>query len=416
MKPFKSIGRQIIGAYLLFTAACCLLFITIGAFVIEGIEVRLVDDRLKEVAAWAAPRYVGGLPVEMPSGLSFHHGEGIPTSLRALPEGVQEAIVDGIELHVFGGHTSAGPFVVIDHASDYENVEKAVYSLILTSFIGFLGFSLLLGRYMARRFVSPITSLSLAVAEKQPHLPLLQENNELGALARAFDAYAKEMKHYLDRERFFTGDVSHELRTPLTIIRGAVEILSLETIKHPAMQAPVERINRAIEDASQSVNVLLMLARAPNLIESSEISVGALAQAQVEQYQFLVRDKPVKLTFAGGDFRLKVPAKLLESALGNLIRNACLYTDRGTVAVEITGYKIQVHDTGAGLPDAVMAMLLDEQTGSYVGSEGTGLGLALVKRICEYIGSTLRVVSKSDQGSVIEIDCSTAQSTALTKS
>lgn len=182
------------------------------------------------------------------------------------------------------------------------------------------------------------------------------------------------------------------------------------------MRAPVERINRAIEDASQSVNVLLMLARAPNLIESSEISVGALAQAQVEQYQFLVRDKPVKLTFAGGDFRFKVPPKLLESALGNLIRNACLYTDRGTVAVEITGYKIQVHDTGAGLPDAVMAMLLEEQTGSYVGSEGTGLGLALVKRICEYIGATLRVVSKSDQGSVIEIDCSTAQSTGLTKS
>jgi signal transduction histidine kinase len=263
---------------------------------------------------------------------------------------------------------------------------------------------------MARRFVSPITSLSRAVAEKQPNLPLLNENNELGALARAFDTYAKEMTHYLDRERFFTGDVSHELRTPLTIIRGAVEILSYETVKHPAMKAPVERINRAIEDATQSVNVLLMLARAPNLIESSEISAGALAAAQVEQYQFLVKSNPVTLSFAGGDFRLHVPAKLLESALGNLIRNACLYTQRGSVTVKILGYRIQVHDTGVGLPDAVMAMLLEEHTGSYVGSEGTGLGLALVKRICEYIGATLRVVSKSDQGSIIEIDCTPAQS------
>jgi signal transduction histidine kinase len=411
MKPFKSIGRQIISAYLIFTAACCLLFIIIGTVVIEGIEVKLVDDRLKEVAAWAAPRHAGGLPVEMPTGLSFHSGEGIPTSLRSLPEGVQEAVVDGVGLHVLGGHTAAGPFVVIDHASDYDNVEAAVYSLILTSFAGFLALSLLLGSFMARRFVSPITDLSKAVGERKEELPLLQTNNELGVLARAFDTYAKDMRHYLDRERFFTGDVSHELRTPLTIIRGAVEILSAETVKHPTMRPPMERINRALQDATESVNVLLMLARAPNLIESSEISVGALAEAQVEQYQFLVRDKPVQLSFEGGDFQIQVPSKLLEAALGNLVRNACLYTARGTVAVRIVENKIQVHDTGAGLPDAVMAMLLDDHTRGYAGSEGTGLGLALVKRICEYIGATLRVVQKSDLGSIIEIDCSKAHKT-----
>lgn len=411
MKPFKSIGRQIISAYLIFTVACCLLFIIIGTIVIEGIEVRLVDDRLKEVAAWAAPRHAGGLPVEMPSGLSFHHGEGIPTSLRSLPEGVQEATVDGVGLHVLGGHTPAGPYVVIDHESDYDNVEAAVYSLILASFVGFLGLSLLLGRYMARRFVSPLTDLSASVAVGRPELPLLQVNNEFGALARAFDTYAKDMQHYLDRERFFTGDVSHELRTPLTIIRGAVEILSVETDKHPSMRAPIDRINRALQDATDSVNVLLMLARAPNLIESSEISVSALAQAQVQQYQFMVEKKPVELDFIGGDFQFRVPSKLLEAALGNLIRNACLYTERGTVTVEISGQTIQVRDTGAGLPKAVVAMLLDEHTSTYVGSEGTGLGLALVKRICEYIGATLRFVSNPDQGSILEIDCSLVHKT-----
>ncbi len=406
MKPFKSIGRQIINAYLIFTVACCLLFVIIGTIVIEGIEVRLVDDRLKEVAAWAAPRHAGGLPVEMPSGLSFHHGEGIPTSLRSLPEGVQEATVDGVGLHVFGGHTPAGPFVVIDHESDYDNVEAAVYSLILASFVGFLGLSLLLGRYMARRFVSPLTALSESVAVGRPELPFLQVNNEFGALARAFDTYARDMQHYLDRERFFTGDVSHELRTPLTIIRGAVEILSVELGQRSSMRAPIDRINRALQDATDSVNVLLMLARAPNLIESSEISVSALAQAQVEQYQFMVENKPVELRFEGGDFQLRVPSKLLEAALGNLIRNACIYIERGTVTVTITGHTIQVADTGAGLPEAVLAMLLDEHTRTYAGSEGTGLGLALVKRICEYIGATLRFVSTPGQGTIIEIDCS----------
>lgn len=405
MKPFESLGREIIRAYLLFTAACCLLFIIVGTVVVEGIEVRLVDDRLKEVAAWAAPRYAGGLPVEMPTGLSFHHGAEIPLSLRTLREGVQEVNVDGIGLHVLGGHTSAGPFVVVDHESDYDKVEAAVYSMIGVSFLGFLGLSLLLGSFMARRFLSPITDLAVAVAERRQDLPLLDTNNELGALARAFDGYANEMQHYLDRERFFTGDVSHELRTPLTIIRGAVEILSVESSEHSAMRAPIDRINRALHDATDSVNVLLMLARSPHLIESADISTGALARAQVEQYQFLVAQKPVELRFTGGDFPLTVPTKLLEAALGNLIRNACLYTERGSVLVHVVEHKIRVQDTGTGLPQAVLAMFEDKPAKLHVGSEGAGLGLALVKRICEYIGATVCVVTTSPAGTIIDIDC-----------
>ena len=404
MKPFKSLGRQIITAYILFTVACCLLFIAIGAFVVEGIEVRLVDDRLKEVAAWAAPRYAGGLPVEMPTGLSFHHGESIPASLRAIEEGVQEVNVDGVGLHVLGGHTAAGAFVVIDHESDYNQVEAAVYSLIGMSFIGFLGLSLLLGRFMARRFVSPIVDLAVAVTERRHQLPLLDTNNEVGVLARAFDGYAKEMKHYLDRERFFTGDVSHELRTPLTIIGGAVEIIALATATEPHLKGPVERINRALSDATGSVTVLLMLARSPHLIESEEISAGELAHRCVAQHQYLVAQKKVECRFDGGDFQVRLPPKLLDAALGNLIRNACTYTDHGAVIVSIVERKIRVQDTGAGLPPAVLAMLRGDQTSLHAGSAGTGLGLALVMRICEHIGATLRVVAASDHGTVIEID------------
>lgn len=406
MMRFRSLGRQIVFAYVLFTAACCLLFVTIGAVVVEGIELHLVDERLEEVAAWAAPRHAGGLPVEMPSGLSFHYGEGIPRALRNLRPGVQEVEVDGIGLHVLGGRTAAGPYVVIDHESEYDKVEAAVYSLIAFSLAGFMGFSLLLGRFMAQRFVSPISALSQAVARRERELPLLATNNELGVLARSFDAYAREMQSFLDRERYFTGDVSHEFRTPLTIIQGAAEILARECAGNPALSGPVERIERAVQDASGSVEVLLMLARSPQLIESHEISAGELARRQVDQYQFLLRQKKLVLSFEGGDFRIRVPEKLLEAALGNLIRNACLYTGSGAVRVRIVGHCIEVEDTGGGLPAPVLAMLRGERGERAAGSEGTGLGLVLVKRICEHIGATVRVVASSDSGSLIALDCS----------
>ncbi len=106
---FESIGRRIVKAYLLFALGFAIFFMPVSIVVLEGIEVHLVDERLEEVAAWASPRHAGSLPVEMPAGLSFHHGEDIPPALRNLPAGVTEVDADGIGLHVFSSRDGAGP-------------------------------------------------------------------------------------------------------------------------------------------------------------------------------------------------------------------------------------------------------------------------------------------------------------------
>ncbi len=66
------------------------------------------------------------------------------------------------------------------------------------------------------------------------------------------------------------------------------------------------------------------------------------------------------------------------------------------------------------MPTAVLAMLTHDRTQRFTGSGGTGLGLALVKRICEYIGATLRVVTTSEAGSIVEIDCASVLHKKLT--
>lgn len=409
MKPFNSLRRRIVTAYLLFTLGISVFFALAAAIIVEGIELRLVDERLKDVAAWASPRHMGKLPVEMPTGLSFYQGPAIPHSLRTLPAGVQEINVDGIGLHVLSGQNAAGPFVVVDHESDYEQVEVAVYSLLGLGFMGFIGMSLLLGRFMARRFVIPIIALSEAVARRQSELPLQNNNDELGVLARAFTQYASEMQHFLDRERFFTGDVSHELRTPLTIISGAAEILMLESAGKPALFALAERIYRATQEASESVAVLLLLARSPDLIESTEISISELAKEEVARYQYLVSNTAVALVFGGGgDFSIRAPRKLLSAAVGNLILNACQYTAQGMINVRIQHGTLIVEDSGRGLPDAVRTMLGGKNGATFPGSAGSGLGLALVKRICEYLGADLAVSDRASGGTVFQLHFSNA--------
>jgi len=400
MKIPNTIGKRIFKAYLLFAVGCCLCFAIAAAVIVEGIEERLVTDRLTEIAAWASPRHLGHIPVEMPTGLTFHHGQSIPLSLRDLPDGVHDITVDGVGLHVFSGQDSAGRYVVVDHESDYESVELAVYSMLALGLFGFIAMSAILGKYMAKRFVTPIVELSSAVAERRSHLPLLENQDELGFLARAFAGHTKELKQFLDRERFFTGDVSHEMRTPLTVISGAAEVILAGDEIPPHSRAAAERIYRASQDATASVNVLLMLARSPDKIEADDFSLAQMLTEEVARFQSLVAHKTVELRFGGGDdLMLFLPRRLVAAAVGNLIRNACQYTEHGTVDVSIKGNSVVVSDSGRGLPAAVLEMLASEEMGSRLqGSEGTGLGLALVKRIAKQIGAKLQVTSNASGG------------------
>lgn len=400
MTRSDSIGRRIVKAYLLFAACFSVFFMAASVVIVEGIEVRMVDRRLEQVAAWASPRHAAGLPVEVPAGISFHHGDAIPPALRNLPAGVNEVEADGIGLHVLSARDSDGPFVVVDHESDYESVERLVYSMLLLSFLGFLAMSVGLGRYVARRFVGPIVDLSHAVVERKDHWPQLEANDELGILARAFAAHTNELKVFLERERAFTGDISHELRTALTVISGAAELLELEPSARPGARAAIERISRAAREAAASVDTLLQLARAPESIEYELFPIASLVQEELRQYQSLVAGKPVRLAYAGGsDFVVRAQPRLVAAIIGNLIRNACLYTDRGEVSVLLAGRSVLVRDSGRGLPDAVLDMLAGDDTGRPLrGSEGTGLGLALVKRICRHLGATLEVTSAPQGG------------------
>lgn len=395
MKRFDSLRTRVVKAYLLFSLGCTIIFAVATAIVVEGLEIKLVDQRLREVANWAAPRLAGGMPVEMPAGISFLHGDAIPSSLRNVGEGIHELEVDGVNLHVYASRTGDRPFVVVDHDSDYEAVELAVYSLVAAVFLGFAAMSWFLGRFLARRIVTPITDLSAAVSARRAQLPLLESQDELGTLARAFAGHTAELQAFLDRERFFTGDVSHELRTPLTVIAGAAEILQAGTRDQPALQAAAERIERAAHDASHSVSMLLLLARAPEAIPTEPLAVAQVISAEVARYQALVAHKPVQLVDGRGpDFIVQAPRALLAAALSNLIRNACLYTEQGSVTVSCAGRSIYVRDTGPGLPAATLAMLAgDAPAVRLPGSAGTGLGLMLVRRICQYLGARISAAS-----------------------
>jgi len=405
MKARDSLRRRIAVVYLIFTLGSSVFFAITGAVAVEGIEDRLVDARLREVAIWASPRQAAGLPISMPAGVTYYHDTDIPASVRNLPDGVNDVDVDGVGLHVLSGHDETGPFAVVDHESDYEKVELVVYSLFAMAFAGSLVFSLFVGSYIGRRFVNPILALAEALPHTDQVLPLQEREDELGVLARALAAHTAELRRFLDRERFISGDVSHELRTPLTIISGAAEILMQQRSDDPLVARSADRIYRAASEAAQCVNVLLMLARAPDRLPRPATDIGAIAQAEVARNQPLLGTRPVDLMFGGGaPFTINAPPELCAAAIGNLVRNACQYTERGSVVVSLAGRSVLVEDTGPGLPSAVLDVLHGAGPAHPEGpSSGTGLGLGLVRRICEYLGASLSVRARDGGGTVFEI-------------
>lgn len=407
MKWSDSLQRRFLVAYMFFALGSCLLLGIIAVIAVEGIEQRLVDDRLMKIASWASPRHAAKLPVEMPDDITFYHGASIPHSMRGLPAGVHEKTIDGIGLHILSGEDEEGEYVVVDYASDYDEIELVVYSMAGAGFLIFLAMSLILGRYVARRFVTPLDTLATAVSDKnaQSELPFLASKDEMGVLARAFAARTRELKQFLERERFFTGDVSHELRTPLTVIIGAAEILMSQTAQNSPLHAHSERIVRAATEAADCITVLLLLARTPDLIDSPETSIFEAVRAELERSRHFLNEKPVILECEiNAEFPVFARRELLGAALGNLIRNACQYTDKGSVVVRLNPFAITVEDTGPGLPEAIRARLLYPSSSSIqVGSAGSGLGLSLVKRITEHLGATLEVTDRINGGTAISI-------------
>lgn len=404
---FNSLKRRIVVAYLLFAVASCSFFAVVAAFAVEAIEDRILDEHLRSVAQWASPRHAANLPVDMPADVSFYHGDAIPQEFRHLPAGVQKVTVNNVGVHLLVGFDEAGHYVVVDNASDYLQIEKVVRTTISIGFIGFLLISLLFGGYIARGIVQPIVELAEAVRKRKgkAELPLQENHDEIGILARAFAERTMELEQFLVRERFFTGDVSHELRTPLTVISGAAELLEAQTEGQPALAAPVKRIKRAAKDATECVTVLLLLARRPEASKAPKTNVEGVIQYEIERSLPLVANKPVVLEYEGGaDFNVIARNELLAAAVGNLIRNACQYTDQGMVKVRGTGSSVIVEDTGPGLPEPIRARLRNEPLPTkIVGSAGSGLGLALVMRICEYLDAHLSIEDRPEGGSVFEI-------------
>jgi signal transduction histidine kinase/DNA-binding response OmpR family regulator len=241
-------------------------------------------------------------------------------------------------------------------------------------------------------------------------------------LFRELEAKSRELEVASRHKSEFLANMSHELRTPLNAIIGYSEMLQEEAQDQHAdsFVLDLQKIHAAGKHLLELINAVLDLSKIEAgkmelYLESFEVApilrdVAAVLDplAQKNQNRLEVRCAPDV-----GAMRADVTK--LRQALFNLLSNACKFTERGVVSLAVTretsadgdAILFAVSDTGIGMTPAQMTRLFEEFAQADATTTrrygGTGLGLALSRRLCRTMGGDITVASEAGRGSTFTI-------------
>jgi signal transduction histidine kinase len=216
----------------------------------------------------------------------------------------------------------------------------------------------------------------------------------------------------------FLTSMSHELRTPLSAILGFADLLltsSKEQLSTRARES-LERIKRNGEHLLGLINDVLDLAKAEAgrvEVRLAPVNVGLLARACVAEVESLRSGKNLRLGADVGEATIETmtDAQRVRQILLNLLANAIKFTDEGEVvlAVRATANEVElaVRDTGIGIPAHAMKELFQDfhqlEAGDGRRYDGTGVGLALSRRLARALGGEIQARSREGEGSTFTL-------------
>ncbi len=268
----------------------------------------------------------------------------------------------------------------------------------------------------SRRTLSPLTRLAgqidrIDLARSEFSLQLdesgLQNDDEIAVLANAIADLGERLNAFITRERNFTRNASHEFRSPLTVINIAADMMLLDGDLPPGRHKTLLKIKRAVYDMENLTDVFLMLAREDaGSLTIMDVDVNRIAREQIERAEYLQENSRVDIRLEhSADLSLRTSDTVVAVLLGNLIRNALLYTEQGEIRVAIDATGLTISDSGPGIDADHLEQIFEpfERAGNENAS-GHGIGLTIVKRLCDRFGWQISVDSSPDRGTAFRLD------------
>lgn len=260
--------------------------------------------------------------------------------------------------------------------------------------------------WLARRITAPLARLEQAATRiglgQSPEMLPETGPQELAALARRFNAMARQVRELMTARTTLMAGVSHDLRTPLARMR-----LALEMLKTDPLPALIGRLEKDVDEMNGLIGTLLDLARGLEREDAQQIDLAALLlelgnDFSTPQRTIVVRCPPC---------RRAVPVRALRRAIGNLLQNALRYAADGPIELVCEPGEhpcvIAVLDRGPGIPaDQVEDMFQPfhrREPSRSPTTGGAGLGLAIVRELARANGWQLSLSPRPGGGLIATI-------------
>lgn len=417
-----SLRARIIIAFCLFGAVLGIVYATAVYISLDAIDDHLIDSRLEEEIEHFMSHYQRYNTYPQPTSpyiTAYIGTENMPlyvlNMIDGSTDGFYETHLEDEEYHIAIRklQSQENHLYLLYEVSALEYTEKRKTGIRLILIAGvalIIGLGMWIGWLTSRKVIAPVVYLSDLVNKSGPeNLPLdLSKafiDDEVGVLAQALEQAMKRVKIHVEREYRFSRYASHELRTPVTIIKGAVGLLKKKiSDEHDPVYQPLKRIERAVTNMENIIETLLWLSREDEIPDQAQsFAVVSIVRETIEQNRYLLADKPIDIElFPENDPHLSIPAPIFQIMLTNLIRNAIQHTASGKISITIEADRLSVSDTGAGMePDDIK--LIDQLHLRGDRYQGFGLGLSIVKRLCERLGWRLKIESERGRGTKAQL-------------
>ena len=324
---------------------------------------------------------------------------------------------DGEPFRVLGlpapGEPSSQVLVV---ATALETVDRSVERLVMLLLIAgpaALAAAGVGGWWVGRKALGPVARMTeqaagIGIDRLDERVAVPRSTDELGQLARTFNAMLERLERDVQDKRRFVADASHELRTPLAVMRSELDV-SLDADGLSSEEGEVlESVRDEVDRMSRIVERLLILARIDEgqlHLLRAPVGLGDVVEAVVRRLRPLADAKAITVTIEGDDTRVSADRERLVLAVETLVENAIKYTAPGgrvRISIERRADEavVTVADEGPGMPAEAIPLIFERfyrLDAARTRSEGgSGLGLAICREIMQAHGG--RVWAESNDG------------------
>jgi two-component system sensor histidine kinase CpxA len=293
-----------------------------------------------------------------------------------------------------------GRYAMIAEAAPWITARTQLPYYVAILFIGCL-FQGLAAVYVIRalRAIADATE-QFGNGDLEVRVAIAPRRDEVGKLARAFNAMADHVRELVGAQRRLIQDISHELRSPLARLAFATE-LSRTAVDR---DAAADEIRRQVDCLAKLVGELLQLSRVEGEQKvdfTAEVCVDPVVRTVAVESRLNAEEHQSRLVVTGESCRIcRGDEALMSRVFDNLVRNALQYSPpQHDVEIHICdldrAVSVSVRDYGPGVPDSMRERIFEpffRVDGSrQFSTGGAGLGLAIVKRIVVAHHGTIRV-------------------------